>query len=298
MDVLHRYRPSPALASRVQCYWHLRHGGAASSPRFMHPEAGSGIIFILAGALVLDGETQQAATLACGPAMRSARVEFTGPLEAFGIRFQPGHGYPFFGLPLPELRGHRDLALLPRPLQVFEALHGRLAEARGTPERIALIEATLLQRLGHCPPRHHPDMVRLLGMIARHRGTLPLSRLMDHSGIGQRQLERLFSTQVGFTPKQFSRLQRVGYARELIKSAAEASMTDIAYRTGFADQAHFTHEFRRVMGITPGAYHAKRLALTTGRAFGGAGMRSPRADQALGVAVSSSGTSPPSPSTR
>ncbi|MBB3139807.1 helix-turn-helix domain-containing protein [Halomonas organivorans] len=264
MVAFHTYRPSPALAPHVQCYWHLCHEGDASPPRFMHPDAGSGLIFTLAGALALDGEAMEMATLVCGPAMRSARVEFIGPLEAFGIRFHPGHGYPFFGMPLPELGGHRDLSLLPRSLQTFEALQERMAEVRGTDERIALIEASLLRRLGHCRTWHHPDLAQLLGMIERHRGTLPLSRLMAHSGIGQRQLERLFSTQVGFTPKQFSRLQRIGYARELVKSDMEASMTDIAYRTGFADQAHFTHEFRRVMGITPGAYHAKWLAMTMG----------------------------------
>jgi len=35
---------------------------------------------------------------------------------------------------------------------------------------------------------------------------------------------------------------------------AEMSLADIALATGFADQSHFTRAFRRVTGMSPGAF--------------------------------------------
>lgn len=45
------------------------------------------------------------------------------------------------------------------------------------------------------------------------------------------------------------RLQR---ARQLLE-LPRASLSEIAQRMGFADQAHFTRVFKRSYGITPGA---------------------------------------------
>jgi AraC-like DNA-binding protein len=32
------------------------------------------------------------------------------------------------------------------------------------------------------------------------------------------------------------------------------TLTDIAFSAGFADQSHMTREFRRLTGLSPGAY--------------------------------------------
>jgi AraC family transcriptional regulator len=67
----------------------------------------------------------------------------------------------------------------------------------------------------------------------------------------------------------FRRFQREGigeYARRLrIRTACrylferELPLTEISLLTGFADQSHFTREFRRVAGLTPHAFRSQLL---------------------------------------
>ncbi len=38
-------------------------------------------------------------------------------------------------------------------------------------------------------------------------------------------------------------------------------LAEVAYATGFADQSHFTHRFRRVIGLPPGQYARERKNL-------------------------------------
>jgi AraC-like DNA-binding protein len=36
------------------------------------------------------------------------------------------------------------------------------------------------------------------------------------------------------------------------------SIAEVAHRTGFADQSHFTRHFKRMVGITPGQFVPER----------------------------------------
>jgi AraC-like DNA-binding protein len=41
--------------------------------------------------------------------------------------------------------------------------------------------------------------------------------------------------------------------------SGERALTDIALASGYYDQAHFTSEFRRISGFTPGEFPASRF---------------------------------------
>jgi AraC-like DNA-binding protein len=75
--------------------------------------------------------------------------------------------------------------------------------------------------------------------------------------LGQRQLERLFRYQVGLTPKQFSRIQRVALVRQQLQQGQP--LLDTALTCGYSDQAHFIHDFKTVVGMTPGQYRTSRI---------------------------------------
>jgi AraC family transcriptional regulator len=81
-----------------------------------------------------------------------------------------------------------------------------------------------------------------------------LSELAAEAGVHPGHLARAFRQRFGATVCQYSRNLRLEWAASQLDR--EASLAQIALEAGFADQSHFTREFRRHFGVTPGRYRA------------------------------------------
>ncbi|MBE7498077.1 MAG: helix-turn-helix domain-containing protein [Verrucomicrobiaceae bacterium] len=79
------------------------------------------------------------------------------------------------------------------------------------------------------------------------------------AGMSSRAFERAFLREYGLPPRQYLKRLRIQTACRLLVDTRE-SIASIAQRCGFADQSHFTREFRRVTGTTPAAYRAEYAA--------------------------------------
>ena len=58
---------------------------------------------------------------------------------------------------------------------------------------------------------------------------------------------------IGLSPKWLLQRRRLHDAVEALK-AGRGTLAEVAADLGYADQAHFTHDFRTVTGMTPGEY--------------------------------------------
>jgi AraC-like DNA-binding protein len=79
-----------------------------------------------------------------------------------------------------------------------------------------------------------------------------LTAVANVAGLPPYRLYRAFEKTTGMTPHAYQRQARVRLAISLIRT--NRPLGDVAFSTGFADQAHLTRWFRRMMGITPGVY--------------------------------------------
>ena len=79
-----------------------------------------------------------------------------------------------------------------------------------------------------------------------------LTEMAVETGLSRYQLIRSFRSEVGMPPYAWLAQHRVARARALLDLGH--GLAETAALTGFADQAHLTRWFRRVVGITPGAY--------------------------------------------
>ncbi len=94
---------------------------------------------------------------------------------------------------------------------------------------------------------------RALELIdARLDARLTVDMLAREVGLSPAHFARAFKETVGRAPHQYLLWLRLERARRLLE-LCDADLSDIAQRTGFADQAHFTRLFKRAYGITPGA---------------------------------------------
>lgn len=69
------------------------------------------------------------------------------------------------------------------------------------------------------------------------------------AGLGLRSFQRCVMQGTGFPPVWWLRLAR---ARRAARAVRGGALAQLAYDTGFADQAHLSREFRRFFGVTPG----------------------------------------------
>ncbi|MFJ3230102.1 helix-turn-helix domain-containing protein [Streptomyces sp. NPDC086787] len=79
-----------------------------------------------------------------------------------------------------------------------------------------------------------------------------LAALAADLGMSRYQLLRAFRTTMGIPPYAWLAQYRVTRARTLLESGLRPA--EVASLVGFADQAHLTRWFRRVLGVTPAAY--------------------------------------------
>ena len=258
-----RIVPTPALRPFVQWYWHIRSRGRVSTPRteFMHADGSVGLVFNWGDALELShGHYPQAISLDRVTA-QSKQLKLSGKVEALGILFRPGGAFPVLGIPIPELV---DIAvLLARPAyHQLPQLHEQLYAAATLADKIGLIESWLHTVLARSRPQS-PIIAPSLDVINRANGQLSLPQLAGAVYLGERQLERLYQEQVGLSPKKIAQLRRVRHARTALKQGTHP-LADIAALCGFYDQAHFSREFKAVIGLTPGAYLARQQSRQTG----------------------------------
>ncbi|GGR95707.1 AraC family transcriptional regulator [Streptomyces aureoverticillatus] len=81
-----------------------------------------------------------------------------------------------------------------------------------------------------------------------------LTELATELGLSRYQLLRAFRTTTGMPPYAWLAQHRVTRARGLLESGLRPAA--VAGLVGFADQAHLTRWFRRVVGVTPAAYRS------------------------------------------
>jgi len=98
-------------------------------------------------------------------------------------------------------------------------------------------------------------MLHAVQQIERASNMPNMAMLAAETNLSQKHFERLFQRYVGFRPNLHARIVR--FQRALgagMRSADSLSM--LAHRSGYYDQAHFTREFKHFAGLTPGEFFA------------------------------------------
>ena len=90
---------------------------------------------------------------------------------------------------------------------------------------------------------------------AHHDTPVTSTELADVAGLSVDQLERSMQRTFGVSPKQFVVRHRVDMAATMLATSNRA-LAEIAHMCGYYDQAQFTRQFSKAIGITPGAYRS------------------------------------------
>ena len=175
--------------------------------------------------------------------------------RVLGIQLPPAGGYAIVAQPIHTLTGITvDLrAVIGRETRM---LVERCEDTRSSHDCIRVAVDWLTQRVRRAPELA-PWIVNAIGHINRYAGDVRVRELQRDSGLSQSRFATAFRSSVGVTPKQFARIVRFRRSMELIHEGA-TSLSDIAFVTGYFDQAHMNAEYRHLAHMSPGAFQAAR----------------------------------------
>ncbi|MGH3762128.1 helix-turn-helix domain-containing protein, partial [Actinophytocola sp.] len=86
-------------------------------------------------------------------------------------------------------------------------------------------------------------------LLSLARGGARVGAMADAIGLTERQLHRRCLAAFGYGAKVLARVLRFEHAIRLARGGTE--LADVAYRAGYADQAHLSREVRALAGVSP-----------------------------------------------
>jgi AraC-like DNA-binding protein len=146
-------------------------------------------------------------------------------------------------------------------VEQFLHLHITLAEVPSQLECETLIFGFLTQLILRCaenPPNsqelQEPAIVKQIRDYLRenYAENVSLTQLAQLVNRTPAHLVRVFSAEIGLPPHVYQTQVRIARAKTLLMQGY--AIADVAQVTGFADQAHFSRQFKRLNGITPSIY--------------------------------------------
>jgi AraC-like DNA-binding protein len=185
-----------------------------------------------------------------GVVTRRFSVDLTGAGRVTAVKFRPG-GFTAFTGARPDRSSveplGRQLGVSPRRL-----LTDVLAP-EDDDDRAAVLDAALVP-LAPEPPGPYLDLLGLVGAMIEDRDLVRVDQVAAVGGLSVRSLQRLFAGYVGLSPKAVLARYRLQDAAAAIDAGEVDDLAGLAASLGWFDQAHFSRDFRAVVGVTPSAY--------------------------------------------
>jgi AraC-like DNA-binding protein len=252
--------PRPELRPYIQSFWVLESpiGLAASANSIAAPNGCSKLIIPYENSIVsvANGKTQMS---------YAQRMYFVGNRDSatlissstrktgfIAIEFRPHGAFPIFGVPMSETSNQlweTDCVFG----QWSQDVQVTLNDLERVNKKVAYIQdrLILLLRKNRCDAGLVDYCV---GALQCADGRISIQELQQRTGYSRRYLDRLFRQRVGLSPKalaeifRFQRFYRK-WAEGLSFDLFRAELYDHYY-----DQAHFTKEFRKMTGYSPGKF--------------------------------------------
>lgn len=242
LPTFHRVPAPPALSATVRWFWIPRWSLAPgeTSRQEILPYPASNLV------------VQQGGTALSGPTTRASHRDLRGRGWAVGMLLRPAGVAALHADPrvirddevpfdAPEL--HR---------RVRDAMDGADPEGART-DAVAACTAWLAERMG--PPDAHAALANEMeDTIQTDPGIVRVDDIAQRLHVSVRTVQRLALRYVGLSPLAMIRRYRLQESAQRLRADPSLTVARVAADLGYADHAHLTSDFRRVLGTTPHAY--------------------------------------------
>ncbi len=250
------YYPSNLLAPFIDRFWEYK-GETGSGMNFSIPPHGcSDFVFIV---------SDTADCVNCGLPMKPYHSYFFGPMNTFtelvtkknlihiiGVRFQPGGLSRFMKIPLYEFMNH-GLDSNEFPDLFDRSFFNKLCESNNNPKDI--IEKELIMKLCKDDMIPEKQISYAVSLIRKEKGIVSIKEMATKVCLCQRQFERKFKYNTGYSPKEYSRIVKFWNAVHLLRASTSINdLFSVAIQAGYYDTSHLFREVKRLSGQTPHAF--------------------------------------------
>lgn len=247
---IHRYGPPQDLAGLVQRFripaWSVDPGREAVQRVLQHPCA----------LVVVTPEYARFYGVVAG----LSSTTLTGDGWAVGVMLEPAGGFLVAGRSMDRFRDrHVDVAEVLGDPGTELAEHVRRAMSRPT---LVASHRAAITAMGDALRPFGPvdDEGRLVNevvaFVEEHPDVVRVGQVGERFDLSERALQRLVRRRVGLSPKWLIQRRRLHEASARLRDHPE-SLAAVAADLGYADQPHFTRDFRAVTGMTPGEFAAR-----------------------------------------
>ena len=241
---IHRSPPSERLSQLVRRYWipvwSIQPGQVSEQKVLQYPCCG----------IVVSQDYARFFGVVRG----LSTVALSGDGWAVGVMLQPAAGYLVSRRPLHHLTdGSVDVGTLPTLAGDWvDEIRSAMADPRSRgarAEAISILERVLTPLL---PVDEEGLLVnRIVDLVEDTPELVRVADLCEELGMSERTLQRLLAKRLGLSPKWLIQRRRLHEASAALRSR-EVDLAGLAADLGYADQAHFTRDFRKVTTMTPG----------------------------------------------
>ncbi len=249
--MLHRI-PRPELQPYVKSMWaSARPVGTCGGQELTLPNENACIVVRLDGSsldLVQDDGTVRSVGQAVIEGVQTrAFVKQRNCSSAVGAVLMPG------ALPSLARANATDFTSAHAPLDDVVDTRGlieTLTQEADLERRLRIFEAFLLTLVS-------PQIVAhpvVLSALRRLNHEVRIRDIVEAAGMSHRHFNHLFTLSVGVSPKYYQRLLRMHRGLSRLAREGDATWSDLALSSGYADQPHFNREFKALTGLTPSTY--------------------------------------------
>lgn len=247
---LARVEPAPDLADLVDWHWvitwDLPPGVTFTQTVVPHP----------VGQVVAEDVGFLAYAMPAGP---SDQRTLAGRGGVVGTKLRPGGHRALLGLADAGERGAVEPATFLGPTAARTGAEALAQALAGWPEAAVETVTPLVRAAAERArtPRSTAALAALREAFDVLADAVPgttVAALADRLGTTPRSLQRLFADWVGVSPKWVLQRHRVHLAAEMLGRDPALDLAGLAAAVGYYDQAHFTGDFVRAVGVAPGEY--------------------------------------------
>ncbi|KAA3440516.1 AraC family transcriptional regulator [Rufibacter hautae] len=249
--------PPPHLAEYVRHFW-IAEGQDISAPYHFSSVANgcAQLTFHYKGSFMAPGTEQTVPEFYLqGPSSKPTKLVTQESFGILGAALYPYTASLLFKTPGQEVR---DQA---RPMQEMlgsglRQLEEQITTSASTEERLDLLVQFLTEQLLQ---EKNPDApLQQLIKAEIDAGQQPdVENLYEQMHTSRRQFERRFKNLLGFSPREYAKIQRFRYALQQYLEAPNQSFTQLALNSGYYDQAHFNRDFKELSGVTPRTFFSE-----------------------------------------